>query len=370
MMRDQLIYCVFLFYAITQMAHSAPIGKSSRFEELWQMMNNSNAPAAERVAAEAALSEAVPATLLSLAFREVYRRPVGPFVDEGDIAGALQITPHIGGQEAAEELGWPPYIDIIHSRMRLWRHLVANAQPEESRKRIITNLFDNYETDYELYLLFEASIWNHTPGLEQKLWEIFADREREPSVRVAAASTLSRVTHLYSKVSFRQFRQRTMEYLWAERGSDVATSLGGLFGGPRFEHPYLNVLKLDWYDRERSSETRRSRNTWKELADRIDQSFDNVTGLYETIHGSVSDKRLAVVRQRRVLREEARATGDDSKLHAFEVEVAERRQQELETRIERIDAWIAANRERLEQEAVDYAREQQRRRELHQGNDK
>jgi hypothetical protein len=96
----------------------------------------------------------------------------------------------------------------------------------------------------------------------------------------------------------------------------------------------------------------------KKRADAIDtmMHFGNITGLYEERRGTTSDQALAIVRQRNSLREKARATGDDTKLREFDAQVAEQQQQELQTRIERIDAWIATNRDRLEQEANDFAR--------------
>src|SRR5690606_30469498 len=89
--------------------------------------------------------------------------------------------------------------------------------------------------------------------------------------------------------------------------------------------------------------------------DRIDLHFGNISGLYEEQRGSVSDKALAVIRQRMALQQDARATGDDTKLREFEAKLAERQRQELETRIERIEQWFTANRERLERDAEEYA---------------
>ena len=245
----------------------------------------------------------------------------------------------------------------MYARIRLWDHFARHAEPEAERKRIIAKLFDEFEGEFQFRQLINAATWNHSSGLEQKLWKLFVDRERPSSMRIRGATALRSITD-------GRCSRQIIEYVWSERGSDVATSLGGGIGGPRFHHPYLGVLKFDWYERELARAAERTDPVPTELLNRMDSYFNNITGLYEE-SSSIRRERLdAIVRQRNSLHQEARATGDDSKLREFEAELAERQRQELETRIERVDAWIAANRERLEQEAVAFEHEQQRRREL------
>jgi hypothetical protein len=96
----------------------------------------------------------------------------------------------------------------------------------------------------------------------------------------------------------------------------------------------------------------------------MDRFFGNVSGLYIDPRSAEANRRFYERRDRRFeLSSEAGETGDDTRLREYEAELAAQQRQELETRIERIDAWIAANRERLEQEAVAFEAEQQRRRE-------
>jgi hypothetical protein len=60
------------------------------------------------------------------------------------------------------------------------------------------------------------------------------------------------------------------------------------------------------------------------------------------------------------LQKKASETGDDRELREFEEQHAEQQRKVFEQRIERIDAWIAANRDRLERQAREFGRERQR----------
>ena len=321
---------VFIFtIALTAAVSQADDDLRSLTEQL-DILANPDQPAAEREAAERVLKGSSDARLL---------RPL--FHMRNALMNDWQMFPLI------------PLPD------RLWQQFSQNAQPEEQRKRIFLELFDEWEKERDLQLLFEAATWNCSPELEKTLWRLFADRDHGTSIRVSSASTLSRIAHLRSSESFRHYRQRTLVYLWKERGSDVAIELGGHFGGPWLQHPYLDVMKLDWYERERSPETRRSGTPMKALLEDIDSYFGNVSGMYQSRNKRM-DRAVSIVQQRNELRDEARETGDESKLREFEAELAAQQESELERRIERIDTWIARNRNRLERQAEAYHRERMR----------
>jgi hypothetical protein len=328
------------------MAHDADEGDWRTAKEYWDVVNDIDSRAADRLVAENALLHMTEPKMLYTIFYDMYRRPIGLYEGVDRISNLFRgDSLHVGGPEAAEQQGWPQHGFIIRSRMALWDHFTKNAQPEEERIRILLELFDEFESTKELYLLFGASTRNHSPKLEQKLWDIFADRELDASIRSAVITTLTSVAN--SRYGF-----RIIEYAWQERGSEVATNLGAWVT----HHPLQNALMLDWYDREQARAIERAHPISQDVLDRMDRAFHNITGLYEESLEIRHERQDSIVRQRNSLREKARETGDDTKLREFDAQVAEQQQQELQTRIERIDDWIATNRDRLEQEANDFAR--------------
>lgn len=286
--------------------------------EQLEILADADQPAAEREAAERVLMESSDARLL---------RPLFHRLDA------------LGND-------WRMFT-LVSLRYRVWNHFARHAQPEETRQRIFAELFDEVETEYQIRQLIAAAGSNHSEVLEKQLWLLFADREQPAAIRIASASALSQTTHRHSYTSFAHYSHRMIEYAWEERGSEVAMS----FGARVSYHPLQNVLLLDWYERERDSVTRRSPLSMKDVVDRVDQSLKNITGLYEPRRGTNCDKTVAIARQRIALQQKARETGDDTMLREYEAEVAAQQQAELELRIDRIDAWVARNRDRLERKA-------------------
>lgn len=320
------------------------IAHSDSLADLIEIVSDPELPHKARAAAEHTLMERHDSEALRLLLPQ-FNRPLLLIGTYG--------SPDLGPEGDAY---MPPEHQVRYALDRVWRHFAQNGQPEEQRKRVYAALIDKCETDRQWQAMFEAAIWNHSPELEQKLWAIIADRDRAQPVRTASVNLL--VT-----VAPRKHTSQIVEVAWREKGSVFATNVGGRLGGPRNRDPRLGVLMIDWYERERNLATRHSRMSIAQLVDRMDASFQNITGLHRDRRASMSSDEIEHRNKRLKLWQEARETGDDTKLREFEAELAERQRQELETRIERIDAWITANRERLEQEAVAFEADQQRRRE-------
>ena len=328
--------------------------------ELLAVVNDDTIPCEDRAAAERALIESAYVSILPEVFSSL-ADPVGQ--REISIKAAVAGTPSTTIPES-DCRSLPVPSQIAHARLRIWYELARNAEPEEERTRIFVALFDDSETDRQFQQLMSMSIHNHSEALEEKLWSLFADRNNDANTRGRSMATLVSVTGVHARANLiRRHRPKIIEYAWEERGSDVATNVGGFFGSTRTQDPYLNALKLDWYDRQRNARDSHSNRSMIDVLDRMEFHFGNISGVYKQRRGTTSDKAVDIARQRMALRREARETGDDTKLREFEAEVAAQQQAELELRIERIDAWIERNRDRLEREAEEYAEERRRERE-------
>ncbi len=334
--------------------------------ELWRTVNNSLVPFERRLAAERELLLVRDVNFLEVAFAGLVEPVEVIHLPNFDAGLHLRVERRempigsTGSMKPEWDAAQPVATQIANARERIWAFLANSAEPAEDRHDINVALFEKVQSEHHLGRLVATGVRrNWTPEVRELLVAIYRDRERDESIRHSAAHTLRDMSHATPFEEQRHVNEQLIATAWEERGSNLARRLGQRWGT---KDPRVAALRLDVYDHE----VERAGRITDFAVHLIDTYFGNISGSYVDLRSAEGHQRWIEYRDRRMaLREEARETGDDTKLRAFEAEVAAQEQAELELRIERIDAWVARNRNRLEREAEAYA--EQRRREGEQG---
>jgi hypothetical protein len=332
---------------------------------LWQTVNNSLVPFEQRLAAERDLIAVRDAQMLKVVFAGLME-PVEvihvlgpdmaePFrIEQIPASRAHRLHPSI---KPERDVSLPVAAQIAHGRWRVWNGLASTAEPPEDRMRIILELLQEVDPERRLRSLSTHLRHNWSAGVRLELQRIAMDRDVSASIRYDASHTLLDMHHATPRVDFLAAQEKIIDAAWQERHTPYAHLMGDRLGT---RDPRVAALRIDWYVRQRERAISLSRGQ----VDQIDHYFENISGKYRNRRTSEVHREAIRLRDKLMaLQDEVRTTGDDTKLREFEAELAEQQRQELELRIERIDAWIAENRERLEHEAEEYAEQRRRERE-------
>lgn len=333
---------------------------------LWRTVNNSLVPFERRLAAERELLLVRDVNFLEVAFAGLVEPVEVIHLPDFDAGIHLRVERRempigsAGSMKPEWDAAQPVATQIANARERIWAFLANSAEPAEDRHDIYVALFEQVQSEHHLGRLVATGVRrNWTPEVRELLVAIYRDPERDESIRHSAAHSLRDMIHATPFEEQHHIMEQLIATAWDERGSNLARRLGQRWGT---EDPRVAALKLDVYDHE----VERAGRITDFAVHVIDTYFGNVSGLYVDPRSAEGNRRWLEYRDRRLaLREVARETGDDTKLREFEAEVAAQQEAELERRIERIDAWVARNRDRLEREAEACAEE--RRREGEQG---
>ncbi len=339
-------------------------------QELWKVVNNSLVPVEQRAKAERSLIGARDVRMLHSAFRGLIEpieviHPPDPGTDGEMRVEHMSITEGMGhffpsGGTPEADARAPVAAQIAYCRSRIWYHLAMSAAPEGERHALYAQLIDearklpeaNREKDWLIGTLVRSSSSNWTQDVRTHLLSIYRNPERTPTTRRSVRVTLGNMGHATPRPEFERARELFIATAWAERGTAFAREMTEWL--VHRHDPRCAVLFIDRYEHARSVATER-RPLSKNLLDLMDSYFGNISGMHVE-HRVQQERTIAIIRQRDELTKEAKETGDDTKLREFEAELAAKQKAELEERIEKIDAWIAGNRERLEAEAEAYAR--------------
>lgn len=361
--------CVFVLMALTGDAVSGSVADELGEEfapllALLEVVGDPDESAESRLASEVelvgALREAPPSFLVPI-FQSL-ALPVGewrdPRIFHSQLAGRRVPFPAISSHYSTES-------QVLSARLRIWEAATSIVSPVDQRSVVLEGLFDEFETEFQMRQLLAMSRRGWSPGMLERLRGIAIDRQKDTFVRLSAANTILDMQHATEFAEFMKSRYMFVDTLWDERGSDFAFRLS-----PRLARNFrlidperdarVHVLVLDWYQYEQERAQRRRAPVYGGALSRLDGHFNNISGQYRDPRAQISKEQREQRDRLIALRREARETGDDTKLREFKAEVAAQQQAELELRIERIDAWIVGNRDRLEQEAEEYQRERMR----------
>ncbi len=330
--------------------------------DLWQTVNNSLIPFEQRLAAERRLRAARDVRMLKVAFAGLVEpveiiRVLDHNADAHSPVERIAMPFATGSIKAEWDADAPVSVQIANARGRIWSSLAHGAEPESERHRIYSDLFDQAQSPYHLRrLITTASRQNWTPKVRKHLLSIYQNADLSAGIRSDAGNTLLDMHHKTPRIEFLETRKSIIDAAWKERHTPFAHLLGERLGA---RDPRAALLRLDWYDQRLEQARKEGRLPMKGMVDAIDAVFENISGLYRNPRAALTHKEIERRDRRFEFMQEARETDDDTKLREFEAELAAKQQAELEERIEKIDAWIAANRERLEAEAEAYARERE-----------
>ncbi|TVQ52850.1 MAG: hypothetical protein EA377_09335 [Phycisphaerales bacterium] len=325
--------------------------------ELLAVVNDHTIPCEDRAEAERELIESShDVSMLPILFSNL-ADPIFSTLAQAEvpIEAAYASIPGTGSAET-DCLYLPTEAQVAYARFRIWKAFSRNGKPEDVRMQVYADLFEEANSRVQFVHFIGESRRNWTPKVREHIMSIYQDPEQSAHARLAGAHTLLDMRRATPDLEQRQIRERMIAIAWGERGSEFPLRMGKRLG---FEDPRVAALKLDGYDHE----VERAGQSTPSAVHLIDTYFGNVSRLYIDRRSAEWSRRWVEYRDERIaLQEEARETGDDTKLREFEAEVAAQQQAELELRIERIDAWIDENRDRLEQEAEEYHRERMRER--------
>lgn len=325
--------------------------------ELLRVVNDHTIPCEDRAAAERELIESShDVSMLPVVFSNL-EDPVFSTLAKSEVPIEAAYVGYSGtGSAATDCLYLPVHAQIAYARFRIWRAFAANGEPEEERKQVYADLFKEANTRIQLRHYIGGSGRNWTPQVRQHLLSIYQNPERSVEVRYSAGGGLLSLHHATPFHEHRSTREELIATAWEERKSELALRMGQRLTA---KDARVAALKLDVYDHE----VEKAGHTTPSAVHLIDTYFDNVSGLFLDPRSAEGHRQWIKYRDERMaLQMEASETGNDTKLREFEAETAEQQRKELELRIERIDAWIAENRERLVQEAEEFAEQRERER--------
>lgn len=271
-----------------------------------------------------------------------YRAPGQPFY------------PSSGDDPEGDANRLPPHAQVYYALGRVWSDLVRYAEPKDERHSIFNDLLDEAATEFQHLKLVHGSRWNWTPPVREHVLKLYMNQDHSARLRYSAAHTLLDMHHATPHMEILTIRDELVAAAWAERGSELALRMGQRL---RETDPRVAVLKMDWYDHEVEQSAKTGRPPG--AAHMIDGYFGNISGMYRDPRAPLTEEELEQRDKRLALMQEARETGDDTKLREFKEEIAEQQRKEFEQRVEKVNDWIEANRERLEQEAEAFAEQQQ-----------